>query len=86
MKETIKINLNGQLFDLDNDAYNRLKAYLSAIETRFSASADEAKEILEDIEARIAEILPRKDYSQQTGNQPSGYRRNHSGNGHSRRH
>lgn len=60
MKETIKINLNGQLFDLDNDAYNRLKAYLSAIETRFSASADEAKEILEDIEARIAEILREK--------------------------
>ncbi len=60
MKETIKINLNGQLFDLDNDAYNRLKEYLSAIEKRFSASAEEAKEILEDIEARIAEILREK--------------------------
>jgi phage shock protein PspC (stress-responsive transcriptional regulator) len=60
MKETIKINLNGQLFDLDNDAYERLKNYLESLKSKFGASPDEAKEILEDIESRIAEILQEK--------------------------
>jgi phage shock protein PspC (stress-responsive transcriptional regulator) len=60
MKETIKINLNGQLFDLDTDAYTQLKKYLDSLKTKFSSSPNEAQEILEDIESRIAEILQQK--------------------------
>lgn len=60
MKETIKINLSGQLFDLDSDAYDKLKSYLDSIKHRFGNSPEEAKEILEDIESRIAEILQEK--------------------------
>lgn len=57
MKETIKVNLCGQLFDLDSDAYQRLRNYLDSIEHRFSSKPDEAREILEDIEARIIELI-----------------------------
>lgn len=60
MKETIKINLGGLLFDLDNDAYDRLKAYLDSIKIKFDSSGTEGLEILEDIESRIAEILQQK--------------------------
>ncbi len=60
MKETVKVNLSGQLFNLDKDAYERLSKYLGSIENRFKHVPDEAKEILEDIEARIAELLQLK--------------------------
>lgn len=57
MKETVKINLNQQLFDLDSDAYNTLKTYLDSLHNIFSQSPDESEEILQDIEQRIAELL-----------------------------
>ncbi len=60
MKETIKVNLGGQLFDLDNDAYERLKKYLDSLQRKFSTSPEGAEEIVEDIEARIAELLSLK--------------------------
>lgn len=60
MKETIKINLSGLLFDLDNDAYDKLKNYLDSIKQKFASSESEAEEIIEDIESRIAEILQEK--------------------------
>ncbi len=56
MKKTISVNLNGTLFYIDNDAYALLEEYLNRIEVHFSGE-DEAKEIMSDIEARIAEIL-----------------------------
>lgn len=57
MKETVKVNLNGQLFDLDSDAYEKLKRYLDTLHRKFGVSPEEAGEIIEDIEARIAELL-----------------------------
>lgn len=56
MKKTISINLNGMLFNIDDDAYNRLEEYMKRIEAHFSGQ-DESKEIMNDIEARIAELL-----------------------------
>ena len=56
MKKTISINLNGILFNIDDDAYNLLEEYLHKIELHFSGQS-EAKEILSDIESRIAELL-----------------------------
>ncbi|MBN1597236.1 MAG: PspC domain-containing protein [Bacteroidales bacterium] len=57
MKETIKVNLGGQLFNLDKDAFERLAKYLDTIENKFRTNPGEASEILEDIESRIVELL-----------------------------
>lgn len=59
MKKTVKINISGIIFHLDEDAYQILQNYLTAINQRF-ASSDEGKEIITDIEYRIAEILQSK--------------------------
>ena len=54
MKKTIKINIGGIVFQLDEDAYDKLKIYLDLIGRRFGSSG-EGKEIVEDIERRIAD-------------------------------
>ena len=59
MKKTVKINIGGVIFHLDDDAYEILQNYLTSINQRF-ASTDEGKEIISDIEHRIAEILQSK--------------------------
>jgi phage shock protein PspC (stress-responsive transcriptional regulator) len=56
MKKTFTINLNGIVFNIDEDAYEKLHAYLAAIEKHF-AKEEERKEIIMDIEARLAEIF-----------------------------
>jgi len=56
MKKTLSINLSGMVFNIDDDAYRELQVYLSQIESHF-ADAEESKEILADIEARIAELF-----------------------------
>jgi len=59
MKKTISININGIFFHIDDNAYNVLEQYLDSLRTHFSA-AEGGDEILEDIEARIAEIFQTK--------------------------
>jgi phage shock protein PspC (stress-responsive transcriptional regulator) len=56
MKKTIKINLSGIIFHIDDDAYEKLKSYLDTISRHFS-NKQESKEIVDDIEARIAELF-----------------------------
>lgn len=56
MKKTLTINLWGQVFHIDEDAYEVLQDYLSRIENRFSGSL-EGKEIMGDVESRIAELF-----------------------------
>ncbi|WP_462317957.1 PspC domain-containing protein [Marinilabilia sp.] len=56
MKKTIHINLGGHAFSIEEDAYERLDAYLKAVKTKLGES-DEAKETLEDINLRIAELF-----------------------------
>ena len=56
MKKTIRINLNGIIFNIDDDAYEKLKAYLDTISRHFS-NKQESKEIITDIEARVAELF-----------------------------
>lgn len=60
MKETVKINLNQRLFDLDADAYEKLKDYLDSLRAYFKKTSEEAEDILQDIEQRIAEVLEDK--------------------------
>ena len=59
MKKTLTINLSGSVFHIDDDAYEKLHNYLTKINQHFGNDKD-AKEIVEDIEARIAEIFAGK--------------------------
>lgn len=54
MKKTISINIAGIVFHIEDDGYEKLNTYLKAIQKYFS-SYEGSKEIVEDIEARIAE-------------------------------
>jgi phage shock protein PspC (stress-responsive transcriptional regulator) len=56
MKKAIKINLNGIIFHIDDDAYEKLKSYLDTISRHFS-NKQESDEIIKDIESRIAELF-----------------------------
>jgi phage shock protein PspC (stress-responsive transcriptional regulator) len=56
MDKTIKINLAGTLFQIEEDAYHMLRNYLQAINSRFQ-NIPGGNETIEDIESRIAEIF-----------------------------
>ena len=56
MKKTFTINISGTMFHIDDDAYEKLQDYLDRLAQRFSGNS-EGKEIISDIEARIAEIF-----------------------------
>ena len=53
MKKTIQINLAGSIFHIDDDAYERLREYLTAVEHRFAATPD-GREIIHDLELRMS--------------------------------
>lgn len=55
MKKTLTVNLNNVVFNIDDDAYDMLQAYLADVEKYLSP--DERKEVMADIEARIAELF-----------------------------
>lgn len=56
MKLTENINLANRIFTIDQDALEMLEEYLKSIEHYFSKK-EEAKEIVSDIENRIAELF-----------------------------
>ncbi len=56
MDKTIKINLGGILFHIDEEAFRILRQYLNEIEARLKHTKGGA-ETIEDIESRIAEIF-----------------------------
>ena len=56
MKKNITINLFGQLYNIDEDAYELLNNYEESLRHHFSKQ-DDGAEIFNDIEARIAELL-----------------------------
>ena len=55
MKKTFTINLGGQVFNIDDDAYMKLNNYLSSVEHHFRDESD--KREISDIESRIAELF-----------------------------
>lgn len=59
MKRTVNINLAGILFHIDEDAYAKLSEYLENIRTSLKNTPGHA-EIMNDIEARIAELFHEK--------------------------
>jgi phage shock protein PspC (stress-responsive transcriptional regulator) len=56
MDKTIKINLGGTLFQIDEEAYKMLRRYLHEIDSRLGKTQGGA-ETIDDIESRIAEIF-----------------------------
>jgi phage shock protein PspC (stress-responsive transcriptional regulator) len=54
MKKTISINIGGVVFHIEEDGYEKLRSYLGSIQKYFS-SFEDSKEILSDIEGRVAE-------------------------------
>lgn len=56
MKKNITINLYGQLYNIDEDAYELLNSYEESLRAHFKEQAD-GTEIFNDLEARIAELL-----------------------------
>lgn len=56
MDKIITINLGGYAIRMEEDAYEALKPYIRQIEEKF-ANTENGKEIINDIEARIAEML-----------------------------
>jgi len=64
MTKTIDISLGGVLFHLEEAAYYKLKKYLQAVRRSLSVD-DDADEVMNEIEARIAELLLQKQASNQ---------------------
>ncbi len=60
MKKTIQINIGGRHFHMDEDAFHKLNHYLESLKAHFASEGETGKEIMEDIEQRIAELLEKK--------------------------
>jgi len=56
MNKIFNVNLGGYPFTMDEDAYHKLNRYLDTIAAHF-AESEGCDEILEDIEARMAELF-----------------------------
>ncbi len=56
MKKTVRINISGLIFNIDEDAFNKLQQYLNSITKKF-LNTSEGNEIIADVEARIAELF-----------------------------
>lgn len=56
MKKTLTINLAGIVYHIDEDAFARLQSYLNNLEKELK-SEEGYKDIIADIESRIAELL-----------------------------
>ena len=55
MKKTLNIGLGGKSFIIDEDAHDRLRSYLDTFRARLTD--EQGSEVMDDIEARIAELL-----------------------------
>ncbi|MCA1757896.1 MAG: PspC domain-containing protein [Bacteroidales bacterium] len=56
MEKTIKINIAGTIFQISEDGYELLREYLQSVTSRLKNFPD-GSEMIDDIEARIAEIF-----------------------------
>lgn len=59
MKKTIKISLGGITYNIDEDAFNLLDNYINNLKQRL-INDKEGKDIIQDIEERIAELFAEK--------------------------
>ncbi|MCF6183708.1 MAG: PspC domain-containing protein [Bacteroidales bacterium] len=59
MKKTIRIHISGYIFNIDEDAYQKLKIWLDSISEKYKNEED-GEEIFNDIEMRVAELFEEK--------------------------
>ena len=59
MRKVIEVSIGGINFTMEDDAYYRLKEYLRRFEETIS-DKKEAREVMEDVEARVAEIFQKE--------------------------
>lgn len=59
MKRVIEVNIGGINFTMEDDAYFMLKGYLKRFEATIP-DKKEAREVMEDVEARVAEIFQKE--------------------------
>lgn len=59
MKKTYSVNVSGQVFHIDEDAYAVLQQYLQSLKQHFEKKEGGA-EVVDDIELRIAELMNEK--------------------------
>lgn len=64
MKKTLTANIGGTVFNIEEDAFERLQRYLASIRAQFAGSPGTA-EIMADIESRIAELFQQRLESRQ---------------------
>ena len=64
MKKTHSANIGGTVFQVEEDAYEKLQSYLQSIEAHFRSYPDVA-DIIADIEGRIAEQLLQREFASQ---------------------
>ncbi|MGE5395197.1 MAG: PspC domain-containing protein [Candidatus Saccharibacteria bacterium] len=64
MKKTFTINISGNVFHIEEDAFDKLHLYLQSLNQYFSTQ-DGGQEIISDIESRIAELFREKINNQQ---------------------
>ena len=57
MKKAMQISLGGMYFHIDEDAYSLLQEYTASLRVYFSKEGESSKEIIDDIEQRMAELL-----------------------------
>ena len=60
MKKTVQIHIGGRHFHMDEDAFHKLNHYLESLKSHFAAEGETGREIIEDIEQRIAELLEKR--------------------------
>lgn len=59
MKKVVDINIAGSRFSIEEDAFSALKSYLKRFEASIE-NKEEAKEIMEDVELRVAELFQKE--------------------------
>jgi len=57
MKTVVNASIGGRSFSVDSDAYDRLNLYLTHFREKLGNNAMQSKEIMDDIESRIAELF-----------------------------
>lgn len=55
MKKSFAANINGRIYNIDDDAFARLNSYFDQLRAIFPG--EEGREIVADIEARVSELL-----------------------------
>ena len=57
MKKVVNVGIGGKGFILEVEAYNKLSNYLEQFRTKLSMASEQTNDVMDDLEARIAEIF-----------------------------